>query len=210
MRLQCLVVAALALPLAASLDAQSLGAHPAPRPAETHFMQGMIGHHAQAVTMTALVEERTRSRAIRLIAERIAVSQRDEIGLMQRWLRARGVEPIDPAHAEHHGGAQHVMPGMLTPAQLDTLAGARDAPFDRAFLRFMIQHHEGALVMVRELFATPGAAQDPALNRFARDVSADQRAEIARMRRELEVVARETTPHDTTPHDTPPRRPAFR
>jgi uncharacterized protein (DUF305 family) len=182
-----LLLAVLAAPAAMQAQA-SPRERPAPLPAETRFLQGMIGHHAQAVTMAALVESRTTSRVVRLIAERITVSQQDEIALMRRWLTARGVTPSDPAHAHHDLHGDHQMPGMLTTAQLDTLAAARGIDFDRAFLRYMIQHHKGAIVMVRELFATPGAGQESALNRFARDVSTDQRAEIARMRRELDAI----------------------
>ena len=148
--------------------------------ADVRFMQGMIGHHAQAVEMTALVASRTTSDAMRSLARRIEVSQADEITMMQRWLEARGQERPGP-HAHHAAGAT-LMPGMLTPAEMDRLAAATGAAFDRLFLEGMIKHHEGALVMVKELFATPGAGQESEIFAFASDVDADQRMEIDRMR----------------------------
>ena len=151
---------------------------------DVRFMQHMIAHHAQALVMAALVPERTRSEAMRLLAERIEVSQRDEIALMQQWLRDRGehVPEVGAAGAVH--GAAHgeaMMPGMLTAEELARLEQARGEEFDRLFLELMIRHHEGALVMVSELFAAPGAGQDPEVFRLAMDVDADQRAEIRRM-----------------------------
>lgn len=169
--------------------------------ADVRFMQGMIAHHAQALVMTGLVPARTDNRNILLLAERIEVSQRDEIARMVKWLADRGEEvpagamdhsrrhagrEHDPEmHAEHHPGtADHLMmPGMLTPEQMAELAAATGADFDRAFLDFMIQHHEGALVMVAELFASPGAGQEPEMFEFAAEVDADQRMEIERMDR---------------------------
>jgi uncharacterized protein (DUF305 family) len=143
-------------------------------------MQGMIGHHAQAVEMTALLASRTTSDAMRNLARRIEVSQADEITMMQRWLEARGQEIPGP-HAHHMAGAT-LMPGMLTQPEMDRLAAATGAEFDRLFLEGMIKHHEGALVMVKELFATPGAGQESEIFAFASDVDADQRMEIDRMR----------------------------
>jgi uncharacterized protein (DUF305 family) len=148
-------------------------------------MQGMIAHHAQALAMTSLVPARSSRADIRLLAERIDVSQRDEIALMQRWLEDRGEDvPSPDAHHMHHDGASHqaLMPGMLTDAEMAELAKAQGPAFDQMFLQFMIRHHEGALVMVSELLATSGAAQEPEVFRFASDVDADQRAEIGRMR----------------------------
>jgi uncharacterized protein (DUF305 family) len=147
----------------------------------------MLAHHAQALVMTGLVPERTRREDLRLLAERIAVSQRDEIALMQRLLRQRGAEApsVDPAHAHHGGGgmAAHAnMPGMLSAQELERLRGATGAGFERLFLEYMIRHHEGALTMVAEYFATPGAARDAEVFSFASDIDADQRAEIRRMR----------------------------
>lgn len=138
-------------------------------------MQDMIGHHAQALVMAGMVPTRTRNTSLRLLAEKVDVSQRDEIATIERWLHARGL----PDSSGHH---HELMPGMLTPAELDQLRSARDSAFDRLFLTFMIRHHEGALVMVSRLFAAPGSAQDPELAGFANDVNADQQAEIRRMR----------------------------
>jgi uncharacterized protein (DUF305 family) len=141
-------------------------------------MQGMIGHHAQALEMTALLRERTSRDDMRLLAERIEVSQGDEIRMMQRWLQARGQEVPGP-HAMHEHG---LMPGMLTPEEMDRLAAASGAAFDRLFLESMIKHHEGALVMVKDLLSRDGAAQGSDIFGFASDVDADQRMEIERMR----------------------------
>ncbi|HEX5727417.1 MAG TPA: DUF305 domain-containing protein [Longimicrobiaceae bacterium] len=153
--------------------------------ADVRFMQGMIGHHAQALEMTVLVPARTGRRDFLLLSERIAVSQQDEIARMRRWLLDRGEEAPDPAagHAHHGAGDHALMPGMLTREELARLAAASGAEFDRLFLEFMIRHHEGALTMVETLFASPGAGQDSELFQFATDVEADQRAEIDRMRR---------------------------
>ena len=156
--------------------------------ADVRFMQGMIGHHAQALEMTSLVPPRTSSENIRLLAERIEVSQKDEIAMMRRWLEQRGEEVPSPnAHQGHHGaGSQHEhMPGMLTPDELARLASATGAEFDRLFLELMIRHHEGALIMVKDLFASEGAGQEVDVFRIASEVEADQNAEIARMRRML-------------------------
>lgn len=162
-------------------------------PADVAFMQGMIGHHAQALVMSSLVRERSTHPQLPLLAERITVSQQDEIAIMRRWLEERQlpVPPIDStgtahaahdAHAGHGTAAPHAMPGMLTAAQLDSLSSARGRDFDRLFLQYMIQHHEGALAMVSQLLASRDAARDPMLFQFAADVDADQRAEIRRMR----------------------------
>lgn len=152
--------------------------------ADVRFMQGMIPHHAQALEMSALVEERTDNRDIRLLAKRIDISQRDEIGLMGRWLQARG-EEVPGEHAHHMMGDHGLMPGMLTPAQMAQLREARGPDFDRLFLEFMISHHEGALFMVRELFSSPGAGQETEISTFASHVDADQHIEIQRMRQML-------------------------
>ena len=154
--------------------------------ADVRFMRGMIAHHAQALEMTALVPTRSTREDLRLLARRIEVSQRDEIASMRRWLQDRGeaAPPADSMHAAHAGmaGMQHeMMPGMLTPQELARLAAAAGAEFDRLFLQLMVRHHEGALDMVAELLAIPGAAQEADTFRFASDVDADQRAEIARM-----------------------------
>jgi uncharacterized protein (DUF305 family) len=146
-------------------------------------MQGMISHHAQAVAMTDLVDSRSASAAVRKLAERIQVSQTDEITLMERWLSTRG-EEIPAPHAHHATGGM-LMPGMLTPDEMARLSAAKGRAFDRLFLEGMIKHHEGALVMVKDLFATPGAAQESDIFAFASDVDADQRMEIDRMQRML-------------------------
>jgi len=158
------------------------GAPPAVSPADVTFMQGMIGHHAQAIDMTALVDSHTTSKDMTLLAKRISVSQTDEIKSMQRWLEAHG-QSVPGEHAHHMMMAEgHLMPGMLTEAEMSQLAAAKGVAFDRLFLQFMIKHHEGALVMVKELFASVGAAQDANVFAFASDVDADQRMEISRMR----------------------------
>jgi uncharacterized protein (DUF305 family) len=140
----------------------------------------MIGHHAQALEMAALLPERSRREDMRLLAKRIEVSQGDEIQMMRQWLEARGQE-IPGAHAHHASGAP-LMPGMLTPDEMRRLAASSGDEFDRLFLEMMIKHHEGALVMVKELLAQPGAAQDSDIFAFASDVEADQTIEIERMR----------------------------
>ena len=147
--------------------------------ADIAFMQGMISHHAQALEMVALLQTRTESDAMRKMAERIAVSQADEIVMMREWLETRGVDA--PSEHAHHAHDATLMPGMLTPDEMRRLAAAKGREFDRLFLEGMIRHHQGALVMVRDLFASPGAAQDAEMFAFASDVDADQRMEIARM-----------------------------
>jgi uncharacterized protein (DUF305 family) len=143
-------------------------------PADVRFMQGMIGHHAQAIDMTALVASRTARENMRLLARRIELSQEDEIKMMQGWLRTRGQE-VPAAHVHE------LMPGMLTPEEMDRLAQANGPEFDRLFLEGMIKHHDGALVMVKDLFNSPGAGQDSEIFAFASDVDTDQRMEIERM-----------------------------
>jgi uncharacterized protein (DUF305 family) len=148
-------------------------------------MQGMIMHHAQAVEMTALIESHTENKDIRSLGARISHTQADEIEFMKRWLEARG-EPISPKHEMpgmdmpgHDMSSHHMlMPGMLTPKQMDALRKAKGAEFDRLFLKGMIQHHDGALIMVKDLFDTAGAGQDAELFNFATDVDSGQRAEI--------------------------------
>ncbi len=154
--------------------------------ADIAFMTGMIAHHQQALVMTALVTDRTTSRDLRLLALRIELSQTDEINLMKSWLRSRG-EPVpgEGEHAGHDMHAGHLMPGMLTPEQIATLQAARGNEFDKRFLEFMIQHHEGAITMVAELFSSPGGGQGSEIYGFAADVDSDQQMEIARMRRLL-------------------------
>lgn len=153
--------------------------------ADITFMQGMIHHHAQAIEMVTLMEGRTTTPAVRSLGERIKTTQRDEITMMRQWLVAHGADAPDPLvhvgmNREDHN--MPMMPGMLTKAQMAALAAAKEEEFDRLFLSGMMQHHEGALGMVKELFRAPGAAQNTVVFRFASDVDADQRAEIVRMR----------------------------
>jgi uncharacterized protein (DUF305 family) len=147
--------------------------------ADIKFMQGMIGHHAQAVEMVALVPPRTVSDAVRKLAQRIDVSQQDEMKMMREWLQARGQQIPDPR--AHHMMGTTLMPGMLTPEEMARLAAAKGAEFDRLFLEGMIKHHSGAITMVHDLFATEGAGQTPEIFSYASDVDADQRMEIDRM-----------------------------
>ena len=154
-------------------------------PKDVEFMQGMIMHHAQAVEMTALIESHTENKELGLLGERISKSQSGEIKFMQRWLEARG-EPEQPSMSGMHmdmpghdmSGHHMLMPGMLTPKQMDALKEAKGAEFDKLFLAGMIQHHNGALIMVKDLFDTAGAGQDAELFNFATDVDSGQRAEI--------------------------------
>jgi uncharacterized protein (DUF305 family) len=157
------------------------------RAADVRFMQGMIGHHAQALEMVALVAQRTANDDLRRLALRIEVSQKDEMQMMREWLERRHEPQPDPhAHHQAHGR----MPGMLTAEQMSRLAAARGPAFDRLFLEGMIAHHQGALTMVKELFATPGAGQEPEMFDFASDVEADQAMEIARMGAMLEELVK--------------------
>jgi uncharacterized protein (DUF305 family) len=167
--------------------------------ADVRFMQGMIGHHAQALVMAQLAPTHGASPAVQTLAARIINAQQDEIATMQRWLRDRG-QPVPEIHIEGttlmvHGtehGAH--MPGMLTAEQLRELDLARGPEFDRKFLTFMIQHHRGAVVMVDALFATDGAGQDEDAFRFASDAQVDQRTEIARMELLLEELPQPASP----------------
>ena len=160
---------------------------PSFNPADVKFMQGMIAHHAQAIEMTDLLKTRSRSDDMRKLALRIEVSQKDEIKMMQDWLKQHGQEVPGP-HAHHTG---MLMPGMLTAEEMSRLAAAKGTEFDRRFLEGMIKHHGGALTMVKELFDTPGAAQDSDIFAFASDVDADQRMEIDRMGAMLNALAKE-------------------
>jgi uncharacterized protein (DUF305 family) len=154
---------------------------------DIEFMQGMIMHHAQAVEMTALIDERTNNKELRLLGARISHSQAAEMKFMERWLELRGeptTMPMPPMQhtpgmdmsKHHHPHA--LMPGMLTKEQMDALKNTKGAEFDRLFLKGMIQHHQGALVMVEDLFNTAGSGQDSELFNFVTDVDSGQRAEI--------------------------------
>jgi uncharacterized protein (DUF305 family) len=158
-------------------------------------MQGMIMHHAQAVEMTALIELHTENKDLRSLGARISRSQSDEIKFMKRWLASRG-QPISQAMHDmrhmnmHHKNMSHesmaLMPGMLTSEQMEALRKAKGEEFDRLFLTGMIQHHGGALTMVKDLFDAAGAGQDAELFNFTTDVDSGQRAEIRIMQSMLE------------------------
>jgi uncharacterized protein (DUF305 family) len=166
--------------------------------ADVAFMQGMIMHHAQAVEMTAMIASHTQNKDLRSLGARISSSQTDEIKFMKRWLAARG-EAIseempempgmdmehESSHGNSHGTSRHsshekmaLMPGMLTPQQMAALEKAKGTRFDHLFLAGMIQHHNGALTMVKDLFNTAGAGQDAEIFNFATDADNTQRAEI--------------------------------
>ena len=166
---------------------------------DVEFMQGMIMHHAQAVEMTALIESHTTNKNLRLLGARISHSQSEEIKFMKRWLEARG-EPTEMPMPKMSGmdmsgmagmgmsSQPMLMPGMLTARQMDALRKAKSAEFDQLFLTGMIQHHNGALIMVKDLFDTAGAGQDAELFNFTTDVDSGQRAEIRIMQTMLGVV----------------------
>ena len=145
--------------------------------ADVKFMQGMIGHHLQAIEMVALIDKNSNNEDLKKLGLRIKVSQDDEIKMMQDWLTRRGADVPGP-HAHHTGP---MMPGMLSAEEMSRLSAAKGVEFDRLFLNGMIKHHNGALLMVDQLFATPGAAQDSDIYAFASDVIADQRMEMDRM-----------------------------
>ena len=154
---------------------------PPASPADVQFMQGMIMHHDQAVEMTALIDSHTENKELRTLGARISRSQSDEIKFMKRWLTARGAPTSQPMHnmpgmdMPHH---HMLMPGMLTAEQMEALRNAKGKEFDELFLKGMIQHHTGALTMVKDLFDTAGAGQDAELFNFVTDVDSGQRAEI--------------------------------
>lgn len=193
-RLAFLLAMAALVSAAPSAHAQSGTSAPRPigipslrhTPADVHFMTGMIHHHAQAVLIAKWAPTHGASDELQRLAERIVVGQNDEIALMRTWLGDKG-EPVPEATPGpmrmKMEGMEHemLMPGMLTDVQLAQLDAARGREFDRLFLTFMIQHHEGAITMVNTLFASPGAGQDEVVFRFASDVYADQTTEIARM-----------------------------
>jgi len=169
--------------------------------ADIDFMSGMIQHHGQAVKMAHWAESHGASKALQIFCGRIALGQTAEIGLMQQWLGERNQPVPQPDTIARDGntagmpgmtmagmGAMKMMPGMLTPAQMQQLDRARGVEFDRLFLTFMMQHHRGALQMVDQLFKTPGAAQDEIVFKFANDVQADQTTEIDRMQQMLDAL----------------------
>ena len=163
-----------------------------PSPPDVAFMQGMIMHHNQAVEMTAMIESRSHDPAVLELGEKISISQTDEMGFMKRWLQDRGKPTTMPMPGmEHMAGMDMssmkmpMMPGMLTDQQMEALRNSTGTAFDHLFLTGMIQHHTGALAMVKDLFRTPGAAQDPLLFDFTSDVDNTQQAEIDTMRHML-------------------------
>ena len=165
-----------------TLPPSTKGTLPPRSPADVEFMQNMIMHHAQAVEMTALIASHTDNKELRSLGARISSSQSDEIKFMKRWLAARGERVSMRAHEmpgmDMSRGPMTLMPGMLTPEQMEALRQAKGAGFDHLFLAGMIQHHNGALTMVKDLFDTAGAGQDAELFNFATDVDTGQRAEI--------------------------------
>ncbi len=183
-----------------TLPAKTKAKLPPVSKADVQFMQGMIVHHAQAVEMTALIEARTENKDVRSLGARISHTQADEIAFMKRWLASRG-QPLEMTMAEmhnmHRGKMSHesmtsmqgmLMPGMLTAEQMESLRQAKGDEFDRLFLTGMIQHHDGALIMVKELHDTAGAGQEAELFNFATDVDSGQRAEIRIMQNMLERI----------------------
>jgi uncharacterized protein (DUF305 family) len=172
-----------------TLPASTTGKLPPRSRADVQFMQGMIMHHAQAVEMTALIDSRTEDKELRLLGAKISTSQSDEIRFMKRWLVARGEPTSMTAHDVPGMDVTHgpmLMPGMLTPKQMEELRKAKGAEFDRLFLIGMIQHHGGALTMVKDLFNTAGAGQDAELFDFATDADNTQKAEIKIMQAMLD------------------------
>ena len=161
--------------------------------ADVHFMTGMIGHHAQALVMSGFAPENGASPTIQTLCARIINAQKDEIDVMQMWLRDRGLE-VTEIHIEggnlmiHGPEHAHHMPGMLSPEQLEELRLAKGRDFDRLFLKYMIMHHKGAVTMVLELFDTDGAAQDDFVFKLASDIQADQSSEIERMQLMLDEL----------------------
>jgi uncharacterized protein (DUF305 family) len=171
--------------------ATAAGEKRAPSDADAKFMQGMIMHHNQAVEMTELLKTRSQDPEIQALGKKIDISQTDEMRWMKQWLIDRGLPTemeMDMSHMDHskmdhaHMNMMPAMPGMLTPEQMDALRKAKGPEFDHLFLTGMIQHHTGALIMVKDLFANPGAGQDPQLFDFANDVDNTQQAEIDIMR----------------------------
>jgi uncharacterized protein (DUF305 family) len=173
-----------------TLPLSTRGTLPPKSQADVEFMQGMIMHHAQAVEMTALIPSHTENKDLRSLGARISSSQSDEIKFMQRWLAARG-ESLSMATPGMPGmdmsrQPMALMPGMLSPEQMEALRKAKGAEFDHLFLTGMIQHHDGALTMVKDLFETAGAGQDAEIFDFATDADNTQRAEIRIMQSMLE------------------------
>jgi uncharacterized protein (DUF305 family) len=162
-------------------------------PADVEFMRGMVPHHAQAIQMSIIAAPNGARYDVIRLAERIIITQRDEIRMMRRWLTDRSQEAPDSMATRHRmrmNGAVHemLMPGMLSDEEMAALTKARGAAFDRLYLLGMIRHHQGAIDMVKTLFSHGDAAHDDTVFRFASDVIADQSAEITRMQQMLETV----------------------
>ena len=158
--------------------------------ADIDFMSGMIHHHAQAIEMAKLAPTNGAGSSVSILAGRVINAQNDEIHVMQQWLRDRNQpvpEPNPKGMKMVMNGVEHVMPmpGMLTDAQMDTLKAARGRDFDQYFLRYMIQHHQGAVEMVKTLINSRGAALDETVFKVASDINVDQETEIARMQKML-------------------------
>jgi uncharacterized protein (DUF305 family) len=178
---------------AASVNGNRLPPPPPPNPADIEFMSGMIHHHAQAIVMAGWAPTHGAGQSVRTLCERIVVAQTDEIRTLQMWLRDKGQpvpEPNPKGAVMQMDGMAHVMlmPGMLTDEQMAELDRARGRDFDRLFLTYMIQHHEGALQMVEKLLASYGAAIDETVYKMSSDVFADQSTEIDRMQKMLEAM----------------------
>jgi uncharacterized protein (DUF305 family) len=173
-----------------TLPPSTTGTLPARSQADVEFMQGMIMHHSQAVEMTALIPSHTDNKDLRLLGAKISSSQSDEIRFMQRWLAARGesTSMAMPGMSDMDASGKPIalMPGMLTPDQMKALRHSKGAEFDHLFLIGMIQHHKGALIMVKDLFDTAGAGQEADIFNFATDADNTQRAEIRIMQSMLE------------------------
>jgi uncharacterized protein (DUF305 family) len=168
--------------------------------ADIQFMTGMISHHAQAVVMAKMAPTHGASVAVQTLCSRIINAQNDEIALMQNWLRDRNqpvpeAKPLPMKMVMNGRVMEMLMPGMLSDEQMKQLDVARGTNFDKLFLRGMIQHHQGAITMVQQLFATPGAAQDEAVFKVANNVNVDQNTEIHRMQQMLLAVEIETANH---------------
>jgi uncharacterized protein (DUF305 family) len=146
---------------------------------DIQFLRGMIPHHAQAKEMSALAQERTNNTTVLAVAARITLSQDDEISMMQGWLRDQGLDA--PAEDVHHQPGFERMKGMLSDEQMEELAASTGPEFNRLYLEYMIDHHQGALDMVEMLLGQRGSVQDPLLYEFTSDVTSDQTSEIERM-----------------------------
>lgn len=165
--------------------------------ADVNFMTGMIAHHAQALIMSGLAPENNANKQVQTLAARIINAQKDEISTMQQWLRDRD-QPVPKIEIEglnlqiEIAGEPYTqyrnMPGVLSQKKIEELADARGSEFDRLFLKYMIEHHAGAVHMVQNLFSTDGAAQDEQAFRLASDIQVDQKTEIERMRMMLDEL----------------------